>query len=229
MKKMMLTAAAAIAALAMSFSAEAQILERTTFGLQAGLTSSSASLKELSTKSISRYHAGGFVQIPLTAGFSLQPGLLYQVKGAAMDTFKDQSLANSFESLETEVGYVEVPFQIQWGPDLVAFRPYVFAEPFLGYAVATNSEGKSKLSISSSNKRLKESGLSRWEYGLGLGAGIEVWKLQVSARYFWNFGSLYAGGQSTADATKGVTEAVKTAFKEKKSFNGIMLTLGFKF
>lgn len=229
MKKTMTLAAVTIAALTLCFPADAQILERTTLGVQAGLTSSSASLKDLSTKSISKYHAGVFVQVPLVAGFSFQPGLLYQVKGASMDTFSDQKLAQSFESLQTEVGYIEVPLQIQWGPDLMLFRPYVFAEPFLGYAIATNSEGKAKLDISSSNKSLKSSGLSRWEYGLGLGGGIEVWKLQVSAKYFWNMGSLYQDGQSSADATKGVAEAVRSAFKDKKSFNGIMFTLGFKF
>jgi|BioPla2DNA2_1021312.scaffolds.fasta_scaffold13136_5 hypothetical protein len=229
MKRKMIMSVAVIVALILCSRANAQILERTTFGIQAGLTSSSASLKDLSTESVSKYHVGGFLQIPLAAGFSFQPGLLYQVKGASMDSFSDHSLESSFESLETEVGYLEVPLQIQWGPDLIAFRPYVFAEPFLGYAIAVKSEGQAKLSISSSNKSLKDSGLSRLEYGLGLGGGIELWKLQLSAKYFWNMGSLYSESQTAADATKGVTEAVKAAFKDKKSFNGIMFTLGFKF
>ena len=33
-------------------------------------------------------------------------------------------------------------------------------------------------------------GLNRLEYGLGLGIGIDVWKLQVIGRYNWNFGVL---------------------------------------
>lgn len=217
-------AAAAIAALTLGLGAQAQ-----TFGLQAGVTSSSANLKDLSTGSVSKYHAGVFLRMPFGTGIVIQPGLLYQVNGASMDSFKDKSLSESFSSLETEVGYVEVPLQIQWGPDLLLFRPYVFAEPFLGYAVATSSKGKAKLDISDSNHKLKNSGLSRWEYGLGLGGGVEVWKLQLSAKYFWNFGSLYKDGESKSEAVDGVTDAVKSAFKDKKSFNGIMFTVGFMF
>ena len=35
--------------------------------------------------------------------------------------------------------------------------------------------------------------LNRFEYGLGVGVGIEVWKFQVIGRYNWNFGSLRQG------------------------------------
>ena len=31
------------------------------------------------------------------------------------------------------MNYVEVPVNIQWGPDLLIARPFVFASPFIGY------------------------------------------------------------------------------------------------
>ena len=222
MKKYIL-AAAAVFVLAIGAQAQSR------FGIQAGLTSSSASLKEVSTSSVSNYHAGIFYQIPLAAGFSFQPGLLYQVKGASLNTGGSVSASESFKSLDTQVGYIELPLQLQWGPDLLLFRPYVLAEPFLGYAIATNSEGKNQLDISSSSKGLKESGLSRLEYGLSLGAGIDVWKLQLAAKYFWNFGSLYSDDSTVGSAADAVAQNVKSAFGDKKSFSGIMFSLGFMF
>ncbi len=197
------------------------------FGVMAGLTSSSASLKDISSESVSRYHAGVFMQIPLAAGFSFQPALLYQVKGASLDELTLSS--ESLKSLQTEVGYIELPLQLQWGPDLLLFRPYVLAEPFLGYAIATSSKGKSQVDVSTTSKSFKESGLSRLEYGLGLGGGVEIWRLQISAKYFWNFGSLYNQDSSVGSAASAVAETVQSAFGDKKSFNGIMFSLGLMF
>jgi hypothetical protein len=151
------------------------------------------------------------------------------VKGASLNTVGSVSASESFKSLDTQVGYIELPLQLQWGPDLLLFRPYVLAEPFLGYAIATNSEGKNQLDISSSSKGLKESGLSRLEYGLSLGAGIDVWKLQLAAKYFWNFGSLYSDDSTVGSAADAVAQNVKSAFGDKKSFSGIMFSLGFMF
>ena len=127
------------------------------------------------------------------------------------------------------MGYIELPLQLQWGPDLLLFRPYVLAEPFLGYAIATNSKGKTQLDVSASSSSFKESGMSRLEYGFGLGGGIEIWRIQLSAKYFWNFGSLYDQGGSVGGTADAVAQTVKSAFGDKKSFNGIMFSLGLMF
>ena len=94
MKKYIL-AAAAVFVLAIGAQAQSR------FGIQAGLTSSSASLKEVSTSSVSNYHAGIFYQIPLAAGFSFQPGLLYQVKGASLNTVGSVSASETFAGRKT--------------------------------------------------------------------------------------------------------------------------------
>ena len=202
---------------------------QTRWGIQAGITSSSAKIKDVTTESVSNYHAGLFLQIPLVSGFSIQPGVLYQVKGASLDEMGSSSVVESIKSINTDVGYVEIPVQIQWGPDLLLFRPYVLAEPFVGIAVATTSNGKNQLDISKSNSSLKDSGLSRWEYGFALGAGVDIWRLQLSAKYFRNFGSLYSGGDSVGSVSESVTQTVKNAFSEKDAFSGIMFSLGLKF
>lgn len=213
-----------------SFSSSAQTIGTTRFGVMGGFTSSNAKADVFSTSSYNLYHAGVTVQLPLGAGFAIQPALTYQVKGAVLDGIKEEGLEGFFENvaqLNTKVGFVEIPVQIQWGPDLLAFKPYVFAEPFVGFAVNTENEAKVAAveALSTKVKDFKEAAISRLEYGLGFGAGIELWRLQISAKYYWNFGSLY----SESGEMNAVGQSIKTAFADKKNFNGFSVSAAFFF
>ena len=200
-----------------SMTANAQIVR---FGVQGGFTSSNSTVKNFDTKSVSLYQLGMALNFPIAAGFAIQPALVYQMKGTSLDKAIDAGFISSFRSLETKVGFLELPVQIQWGPDLVAFRPYVFAEPFIGIGINTENTVTTINSIRTNTKDVAKSAQKRLEYGLGIGAGLEFWKIQVSARYFWNFGSLY-NGDSSFDNSNMVANVVKTAFKENKNFSGV--------
>lgn len=199
------------------------------YGIMAGFTSSSSNVKDFKTNSVSLYQAGIAMRIPIAAGFVIQPGLVYQVKGASLDKTSDLGFLPTLKSMETKVGFLEIPVQIQWGPDLMAFRPYVFAEPFVGMGLNTDNTMKRFGLDNRYEKDFKKAAISRLEYGLGLGAGVEVWKLQLSVRYFWNFGSLYEDGDSGKDVLNDVAQTVKGAFKDQKNFNGITASLAFFF
>ena len=153
---------AAIATLAFSVSAAAQHYDDTRFGITGGVTSSSSKVKNVDSKSISLYHAGIAFEIPLGAGFALQPELLYQVKGMALNNWGSATTGDIGKSFETRVGFVEIPVQIQWGPDLLAFRPYGFVEPFVGYKISDAGKGEG---TTFSNE------LQKVEYGMSLGTG----------------------------------------------------------
>lgn len=199
------------------------------YGVMAGFTSSSSNVKNFKTSSVSLYQAGVALRIPLVAGFVIQPGLVYQVKGASLDKAGDLGFLPTLKTMDTKVGFLEVPVQVQWGPDLMAFRPYVFAEPFVGIGVNTQNTATTLELVKKSSKDFKDSAVSRLEYGLGLGAGIEVWKFQLSVRYFWNFGSLYQEGESGKETLNDVAQTIKGAFKDKKNFNGITASVAFFF
>ena len=178
------------------------------FGLIGGYTSSSLKMKEMSFKSSAGVHAGVAYNIPLIAGFNLQPELVYNVKGfnwegADSDVLKEQ--AGKF-------GYVELPVQIQWGPDLLLLRPYVLAEPFVGYAVTGKkviNNGETKVDWANMKSRV--------EYGVGVGAGIEIYnRVQVSFKYYWNF--------EDASQWSDITDKVKA-----KGFSGLTFTAGIFF
>ncbi len=217
MKKKFIVAALA-AALAFCVEASAQSFLSPRVGVIGGFTSSSTSIKEVDNKSVSLYHVGLTAELPLFGGLAIQPSVLYQVKGLSADKWGSSSVSETVGSFETKVGYLEVPVQIQWGPDLLAFRPYVFAEPFVGYRLGQNTKGVFA-------DGLKDS-LKKFEYGLGLGGGLEVWKLQLSVKYFWNFGDIYDKGGNLVDSSK---DALRDAVNKGNNFNGIMASVAIFF
>ena len=203
MRKLLLAAVALL--LAVTASAEG-------FGVVGGFTSSTMKPQDFTFKSSAGVHAGIAYNIPLIAGFALQPELIYNVKGydwngaiPGGDAFRQQA----------KFGYVEVPVQLQWGPDLLLLRPYVYAEPFIGFAVngmQTYNEKKVKVDWDDVKSRL--------EYGMGVGAGIEIMsRFQLSFKYFWNVED--ANQWKNLDA---VSESVKS-----RSFNGLLFSVGLFF
>ncbi len=219
MKRLIISGIAIIAALMGTVNASAQVYDGPRFGIIGGITSSSSTLKNVDAKSLFLYHAGLTAELPIGLGFAIQPSLEYQVKGVAADKIGDSSVNDVVNGFEAKAGFIEVPVQIQWGPDLVAFRPYAFAEPFVGYRIGGKASSDGKYDWSAFTNDLK-----KIEYGLGVGAGIDIWKLQVSAKYFWNFGEMGAAG-SGSDAVS----TVKNAFKDGNNFNGIIFSLAFFF
>ncbi|MBQ9893093.1 MAG: PorT family protein [Bacteroidales bacterium] len=241
MKRIFVLAAVAVSMIFAS-SARAQLAEGMHFGILGGFTSSSATVKDFDVKSVALYHAGITAKFNLGLGFAIQPSIIYQVKGATVEQIFDKDITKTKDQFDYKFGFVEVPVQIQWGPDLVALRPYAFVEPFIGYGITNEANEAFKSSfesdvidynvdkdLSNMKNTWKEYGLNRLEYGLGLGAGIEFWHVQVSAQYFWNFGTLYQGADGAEAEAKGIFNNIKNAFTEKRSFNGIKLSVALMF
>lgn len=182
----------AFAALLLAVGASAQV------GVVGGITSAETKVKNLDVKSVTQYHAGIAFKNPLGMGFVLQPEILYNVKGSRLDGIAGLS------DIDTTTGFLELGAQLQWGPQLDGARPFVFAEPFLGYAVDCTVADQ-KISGDAWD------GFNRLEYGAAIGAGVDVGRhLQLSARYFWNVGKLYNDDGSIQSAiVKTVTNALK--------------------
>ena len=202
MRRILSLAAAAAVALGLAAAAQAQP------GFLVGLTSSS--VKMSASDAISLYHAGLTYKFNLPSGFSLQPAVLYQVKGAnvgQLDTATD-------EDFKLKTGFVEVPLAVQWGPRLAAFRPYVFGEPFIGYRVTSTDKGDE--SFQDWAKRAK----NQFEYGFGLGAGLEIADhIQLSAQWFNNMGAMFSDSTGSGSESLG----------KVKNFEGIKFTLAILF
>lgn len=172
------------------------------FGVIGGLTFSKANASEIKNLNYTGFHAGVTYQLDLPLGFSIQPELVYQQRGTKYDA----------NTKDMHVGFLELPINIQWGPDLVLFRPYLMLSPYVGYALTSKR-------IITDNVVIKNDwdNINRFEYGIGLGIGVEVWKFQLSGKYCWSLGNVY-------DRPKEIEDLFDNA-----KFRGFQLSLAILF
>ena len=192
------------------------------FGVVGG--ASFLGIRDVSTGVTTSYHAGLTYKFKLPAGFAIQPSLLYHMKSSLVEG----ALADA-ATFDYKMGYLELPVSFQWGPDLLLFRPFLDVSPFIGYALnnefTASTAGAAKLSAGFSNKW---DGINRLEYGLGLGGGLEIWKVQVVCRYNWNFGQLFDASGSAAGIGDFLGNAKESVF-EGKNFGGVTLSVALLF
>lgn len=206
MKRIAMLIAAMTMLLAVNISAEA----KGRAGIVGGFTSSRMSLKDVSFKNASGFNAGVAFNQPLLLGFSIQPELIYNVKATSLQDVK----ANF------NLGYVEVPVQVQWGIDVLnVARVYAFAEPFIGYAVSGKVNVDSM--IGGGTRDIINNIKNKLEYGFGIGAGaMLIDHVQISFKYYWNLES---------SDLKDIVEEVKGKIGGASSFNGLVISAGIFF
>lgn len=191
------------------------------FGIKGGVNVTSLDFENGNTPGALGYQLGLSFQYDLPLGFSIQPDILYHVK------------ATKFEQIESQLGlgYVEVPVNLQWGLRFANKNIRVFAQasPFVGYAIA-QSGNETGESIFGDYKDLadlvgietdKWEGINRFSYGAGLGAGVQLGILQVTAQYNWNFGNLL-------DLKDAGWEEIKGKFNET-NHSGYTISLAILF
>jgi hypothetical protein len=160
------------------------------FGVKAGMNfnslgdvkadydkSSIANSLESAVQNKTGFHVGVLYkfQIPLV-GVAVQPELIYsQTKGDVKLEYSGLSAMKS----EISVDYLQLPVSLQWGLDLILLRPFIQVVPYIGYCINKDTSIK--------DLKLKT---NDFNYGVGLGAGLDVWKLQVSGRYCWDLGNM---------------------------------------
>ena len=138
------------------------------FGIKGGVNV--ASLGNLNYESVSDLFSSytGFsagiatsFQLPVQ-GMTLQPELYY--------------LSNGFKYLNevVSVGYIHLPVNFQVGLDLILLRPFVMVSPFVSYALHKSEDNGWSFH-------------NRFDYGIGVGGGIDFWRMQFQIKYNWSF------------------------------------------
>ena len=212
MKRILMIITAALLAFSVQTSAQGK------FGITAGMNFNAAKIKDVKMDAKAGWSAGVTYKLDLPLGFSFQPSLVYMQKNAVIVSdqqvgFWDDIVAGR---ITQKVGSLVLPVSVQWGPDLLVARPFVDVTPYVGYSLANKLEGKG----SGFEGEIK--GKQAFDYGLGLGAGLDIWKLQVIVRYNWNFGVL--GGLK--DFTGIDWGGLKT---DNQTFGGLSVNLSFFF
>ena len=182
-----------------------------TWGITGGINLEASKFEEVDIKARTGWNLGLIYSCDLPLGFSVQPSLVYHQKGM-----------NVTEGVAQNMSYIEVPVSVQWGPDLLLFRPFLDATPYIGYAVSNQT----KIKLPGVKDVINGSweGKERLEYGLGLGAGISIWKLQFIARYNWSFGSVY-----NVEGWDYLKEQISGIKKTNDNFGGVTLSLALLF
>ena len=202
-----------------------QTLRAGDFGVVGG--ASFTGVQDVSADLATGYHAGIIYKFRLPLGFAIQPSLLYNMKASTVETAIQTGSALNFN-----VGYAELPVSFQWGPDLLLFRPFLDVTPFVGYAVNNEFQNKTAILDTITSWENKWDGMNRLEYGLGLGAGLEIWKLQIVARYNWNFGPLFSEegeSEGMSDILNDFMTNAKASVFEGKNFGGVTLSVALLF
>ena len=140
-----------------------QIDAQVRFGIKGGVNFDSFkdAKSELSVKNSTGWQAGVLMQIKIpVVEMGVQPELLYTVLNA-----KVNDASNS-------IHYFEVPLNVRLGLNLLLVRPYFMGGPYFGYALKLDG------------KAFKDN-IEKFNWGIGLGGGVEIWKFQLDARYAW--------------------------------------------
>ncbi len=134
------------------------------------------------------YHFGLALQLKVPfVGLAIQPELLYSTVKTNLENDPDNQIS---------IDYLTLPIDLQLGADLVIFRPFIVASPFVSYVLQNNT-------------RLEDQpfdDINRFDYGIGLGAGIDIWKIQIVGKYNWGLGKL-----QTAESNWDQAETYKNA------------------
>ena len=217
MKKLFIIAAAVMMTLSVSASAQG-------FGVTAGMNFNSAKIQDVKMDAQVGWNLGVTYAVNLPLGFSLQPSLVYSHSGALVAaSISDVSsqlsdyIGDWKAQIKQTVGSVVLPVSIQWGPDLLVARPFLDVTPYVGYSLLNKISGEV-----TGLPEVVEKVAGELDYGIGLGAGLKVWKLQAIVRYNWSFGPL-------GDMEKFKNPNLGDFTSENYTFGGISVNLSYFF
>jgi hypothetical protein len=123
---------------------------------------SSTLATQLTKENSTSWDLGIVAQLRLGGIFYLQPEVLYSSQ-------KIESLPSDLIEGTSKRTYVQVPVNLLCKFNLVVVNVFASGGAYIGYAI-------DKTDISS---------LQKTDWGVSIGAGVEVWKFQVGARYNW--------------------------------------------
>lgn len=154
-------------------------------GVTAGINTNSTKVQEIQTAPRTGFNVGLTYSVDLPLGFSLQPSVVYSHKSANLNITGMGVLdAVLNDKVFQNVGSVNVPISVQWGPNLIIARPFLDITPYVGYTLSNTIKGMA------GDLKGALHGEKSLDYGVGLGGGLHVWKLQAIVRYNWSFGTM---------------------------------------
>jgi hypothetical protein len=205
----------------------AQAQEKPSYGIRAGanfadwrgeLYSGFGDLLEstggLKSEGRTGFHAGAYVQLPLSERFILEPGLYYSTKGVRVSQhFLDDTmvggLLNVKASVANESHYIDMPV---YGRFYLTEGLHIYGGPQISYLLKNKVRMEAgALGFSLGHAIDVDPGLREWDFALSAGIGYEF-------SNGLNFTAGYDHGLTTLDEGRGDFEAYNKAVKVSVGF-----------
>lgn len=182
------------------------------FGIKGGLNLTNLYVDDVSKEHMKAgFNAGIFAKLPITPGFSIQPELLYSVKGAK-DTYSNFLQGDG--EYRFNLGYMELPVLAVVN---ITKNFNIHAGPYLGYLVSANVKDVNNDGSIKGATDLKTDDFNRWDVGLAGGVGFDVSAFTLGARYNYGLSNIGKSGNLSGDLTKNSKNA------------GVSIYIGFVF
>ncbi len=182
------------------------------FGIKGGLNLTSLYVSNVSSEHMKAgFNAGIFAKLPVTRGFSIQPELLYSVKGAKEDY---NNLAEGSGEYRFNLGYVEFPLLA-----VVNLAPNfnLQAGGYAAYLVSANVKDVNSNGTVNGATELNADNFNRWDFGLAAGFGFDIENFTLGARYNYGLTNIGKSGSLSGDLTENSKNA------------GVSIYIGFGF
>jgi hypothetical protein len=143
------------------------------FGIKAGANFANQDIKDISIKTATDFHLGGYLNLNLSDKFGITPEVLYNAYGSKWDNAK------------VDLDYVSIPVMLRYKPiSLLSIE----AGPQFGFLTKAKVED-----LGDVKDQLKNN-----DFGLALGAGVHLpLGLNVGARYVLGFTNISSVSDET--------------------------------
>ena len=155
MKKLNILLLAAILS-CLAITANAQVK----FGVKGALNFNDYKTKSVTLDNRTGWQAGIMARFSLPiVGIGVQPEVLYTHKSA------------KFQGETEHLSYLQIPLNAIWSFGVGNLKAFVIGGPYFSYAVDLD-------------KKIKDAA-EKFDWGLGLGAGLDIGKVHAGVRYDW--------------------------------------------
>jgi hypothetical protein len=166
----------------------------TKFGIKGGLNLTNLHSNEFADNHLKAgFNAGIFSKIPITQGFSIQPELLYSVKGSKSDY---NNFVQGSGEYRFNLGYVEMPIL---GVVNLTKNFNIHLGGYGAYLTNANIKDVNSQGSIKGITDLNANNFNRWDFGLAGGVGFDIQNFLIGARYNYGLTDVGHSGNLTGD------------------------------
>ncbi|WP_221389731.1 porin family protein [Dyadobacter sp. NIV53] len=197
-----------------------------TFSLRSGLNLSTMQFKDDQNESDilklkPGFHVDALVEFPIAKNFSFETGLLFSMKGTRIDEKLEAGNVTYHLKTRTTLMYLDIPLNAKTIFSVGQIKVYGTLGPYVGIGLA----GKNKIEETINGEKTtenvdakwgKDGDLKRLDFGLAVGAGVEINALLIGVNYGYglaNISSYTDGGLKMKNRVLGISIGYKFAKK----------------